>query len=68
MRTKILKWLAITALVLAAVWPSPTGYYLLLGFGVCVVAIWTVQASRTGKHLLVAAAYTTASPKAKFEN
>jgi hypothetical protein len=67
MRTKILKWLAITVLVLAMTRPSPTGYYVLLGFGVCVLAIWTVQASRTSKHLQEAA-YTTASPKVKFEN
>ncbi len=67
MRTKILKWLAITALVLGATWPSPTGYYVLLGFGVCVATVWAVQASRTGKHLREAA-YMMASPKVKFEN
>lgn len=67
MRTKILKWLAVTALVLAATWPSPTGYYILLGFGVCVATVWAAQASLTGKHLR-GLAYTTASPKVKFEN
>lgn len=67
MRTKILKWFAIAALVLAATLPSTTGYYVLLGLCACVVAIWTVHASRTGKDLR-AAAYTTAFPKVKFEN
>ena len=67
MRTKILKWLAITALVLAVTWPSPTGYYVLLGFGVCVATIWAIQAGHTGKHLREVA-YTTASPRVKFEN
>jgi len=67
MRTKMLKWLAITALVLAATWPSTTGYYVLLGFGICVVTVWALQASRTGKHLREAA-YMTASPTVKFEN
>lgn len=67
MRTKIVKWLAITALVLAATWPSPTAYYVLLAFSACVVAIWAVQAKRTGKHLQKPA-YATASPKVKFEN
>ena len=67
MHTKILKWLAITALVLAATWPSPMAYYVLLGFSACVVAIWTVQARRKGKRLQKPA-YATASPKVKFEN
>ncbi len=67
MRTRILKWLAITALVLAATRPSPSGYYLLLGFGVCVATVWAVQASLTAKHFREAA-YMTASPKVKFEN
>lgn len=62
MGTKTLKWFAITALLLAAIWPSPTGYYVLLGFSVCVVALWTVHTSRTGKHLQEASS-TTTSPK-----
>ena len=67
MRTKILKWFALTALVLAATLPSTTGYYVLLGLGACVVAIWTVHAHRTGKDLRVAT-HTTAFPMVKFEN
>jgi hypothetical protein len=67
MRTKIMKWLAITALVLAATWPSPMAYYVLLGFSACVVAFWTVQRKRTDKHLQNPA-YATASPKVKYEN
>ena len=67
MHTKMLKWLAITALVLAVTWPSPTGYYVLLGFAVCVATIWIVQANRTGRHFRETA-YTTASTRVKFEN
>ncbi|MBZ5562025.1 MAG: hypothetical protein LAP13_06355 [Acidobacteriia bacterium] len=67
MRTRMLKWLAITALVLAATWPSTTGYYVLLGFGACVATIWAIQAGHTGKHLREVA-YMTASPRVKFEN
>lgn len=67
MRTKIMKWLAITALVLAATWPSPMAYYVLLGFSACVVAFWTVQGKRTGKRLQEPA-YTADSRKVKFEN
>jgi hypothetical protein len=67
MRTRILQWLAITALVLAATWPSPMAYYVLLGFSACVVAFWTVQGKRTGKRPQKPA-YATASPKVKYEN
>jgi hypothetical protein len=67
MRTRILKWLAITAMVLAATWPSPMAYYVLLGFSACVVVFWTVQRKRTGKRLQEAA-YPRVSSKVKFEN
>lgn len=67
MRTKIMKWLAITALVLAATWPSPMAYYVLLGFSACVMAFWIVQGIRTGERSQKPA-YATASPKVKFEN
>jgi hypothetical protein len=67
MRTKIMKWLAITVLVLAATWPSPMAYYVLLGFSACVVALWTIQSKRASKRIQKPA-YVTASPKVKFEN
>lgn len=68
MRTKILKWLAITALVLAATWPSPMAYIPnYWGLVLAWVAFWTVQARRTGKRLQEAA-FTAVSPKVKFEN
>ena len=67
MRTKILKWVAITALVLAATWPSPTGYYVLLGFGACVATIWALRANRVSKWFLESGS-ATVPRKVKYEN
>jgi hypothetical protein len=67
MRTRILKWIAITSLVPAATLPSPMTYYVLLGFSAYVAAFWTVHWKRTGKRLQKPA-YATASPKVKYED
>jgi len=51
MLTKIMKWVSVTALLLALLWPSAAGYPMLL-LGICglCVSILAAQASRAGKH------------------
>ena len=51
MLTKIMKWVSVTALLLALLWPSSAGYPMLL-LGICglCVSILAAQASRAGKH------------------
>jgi hypothetical protein len=66
--TKTMKRGFIPVLLLALLWPTPTGGYLiLLGYAVCAGAIWGAQASRTGKYFWKAG-YTTVSRKVKYEN
>ena len=68
MLTKIMKRGFIPVLLLALLWPSPAGGYLiLLGFAVCAGAIWGAQASRAGKYFWEAG-YTMVSRKVKYEN
>ena len=56
MFTKIMKWLSIAVLLLAALWRSSAGYQVLLQFVVCVTALLVVtQAIRTRKYLWVPA-------------
>ena len=50
MLTKIVKWVSVAALLLALLWPSSSGYRILLaGFAVCAGAILATQASRAVK-------------------
>lgn len=54
-------------LLLALWWPSPVGYYILLGFAVCMGAIWAAQAGGAGKYFREAA-YATVPRNVKYEN
>jgi len=54
-------------LLLALWWPSPVGYYILLGFAVCVGGMWAVQGTRAGKHF-GESGHATVPYKVKFEN
>ena len=67
MLTRMLKRGFIPMLLLAVWWPSPVGYYILLGFAVCVGAMWAVQATPAGKHLWQAGCATVPC-KVKYEN
>jgi hypothetical protein len=54
MLTKIMKWVSIAALLLAALWRSSASYQVLLQVVVCVTALLVVtQAIRTRKYLWV---------------
>jgi hypothetical protein len=66
MLTRIMKRVLMPVLLLALLWPTPAGYYVRLGVAVCVAAIWALQVNRS--KYLRQAAYTTASPKVKYEN
>lgn len=66
MLTRTIKRSFIPVLLLAFLWPSPAGYYILLGFAICLAAIWVLQASHS--KYLPQAAYTTVSRKVKYEN
>ena len=49
--TKIMKWVSITALVLAVLFRVSSGYQILLQFLVCAGAVLVVlQAGRTGRY------------------
>ncbi len=51
MLTKIMKWISISLLVLAVLWPSPACYEMLLAaLAVCAGAILAVQTRRAGKY------------------
>ncbi len=67
MLTRMMKRGFIPMLLLALWWPSPVGYYILLGFAVCMGAIWDVQASSAGKYFMEAG-YVTVPRKVKYEN
>ena len=66
MLSRIMRRVFLPVLLLALLWPTPAGYYVRLGIAVCVAAIWALQASHS--KYLRRAAYTTASPKVKYEN
>ena len=68
MLTRMMKRGFIPMLLLALWWPSPVGYAILLGFAVCMGAIWAVQTSRVGEHFLGEAGYATVPYKVKYEN
>jgi hypothetical protein len=67
MVTKMIKRVFIPMLVLALWWPSPVGYYILLGCAVCLGAIWIVQASGADKYLRDAG-HAMVLSKVKYEN
>ena len=67
MLTKIMKWVSITVLLLALLWPSSAGYLILLGSAVCVGAMLGFQAARAGKHF-GEAGHTTVPCKVRYEN
>jgi hypothetical protein len=67
MLTKTMTWGFIPMLVLALCWPLPIGYYILLGFTVCVGAMWATQASR-GSRYIRATSFTKCPRKVKYEN
>ena len=68
MLTRIMKWISISMLVLAVLWPSPAGYQILLtAVGVCLGAILLAQAGRAGKYFW-AAGHTRVSREVKYEN
>ena len=51
MLTKIMKWISISLLVVAVLWPSPAGYEILLAaFAVYAGAILAAQMRRAGKY------------------
>jgi hypothetical protein len=68
MLTRIMKWISISMLVLAVLWPSPAGYQILLAaVGVCGAAILIAQTSRAGKYFWEAG-HTRVSREVKYEN
>lgn len=55
METKIMKWVAIAALLGAVLWRPSAGYEILVQFAVCASAILvTLQARFAGKYVLAA--------------
>ena len=68
MLTKIMKWISISLLVLAVLWPSPAGYEILLvALAVCAGAILAAQARRAGKYFWEAG-HARVSREVKYEN
>ena len=65
MLTKIMKWISISLLVLAVLWPSPAGYEILLA--VCAGAILAAQTRRAGKYFWEAG-HARVSRQVKYEN
>jgi hypothetical protein len=53
-------------LLLALLWPTPTGYYVRLGVAAWVAAVWALQVNRS-KYLRQVAHMPTAS-KVRYEN
>ena len=68
MLTRMMKRGFIPMLLLAVLWPSPLGYYILLGFAVCMGVIWAVPAGSAGKKYFREAGYATVPSKVKYEN
>jgi hypothetical protein len=63
----MMKWGFIPMLLLALLWPLPVGYYILLGFTVCMGVIWALPAGSAGKYF-TEAGYARAPSKVKYEN
>ena len=67
MLTKIMKWILISLLVLAVLWPSPAGYRILLAaIAVCAGAILAAQTRRGGKYFWEG--HAKVSRQVKYEN
>ena len=68
MLAKIMKWICISLLVLAVLWPSPTGYQVLVAaLAFCAGAILAAQTRRAGKHFWEAG-HARVSREVKYEN
>jgi uncharacterized membrane protein len=68
MLPKFMKWISISLLVLAVLWPAPAGYQILLAALVlCAGALLAAQTSRAGKYFWQAA-HTKVSREVKYEN
>ena len=68
MLTKIMKWISISLLVLAVLWPSPAGYEILLAaLAVCAGAVLADQTRRAGKYFWEAG-HARGSREVKYEN
>jgi uncharacterized membrane protein len=68
MLAKIMKWIFISLLVLAVLWPSPADYQILLAaFAVYAGAILAAQTRRAGKYFWEAG-YARVSREVKYEN
>jgi len=68
MLAKIMKWISISLLVLAVLWPSPAGYQVLLAaLAFCAGAIVAAQTRRAGKHFWEAG-HARVSRQVKYEN
>jgi len=51
MLTRIMKWISISLLALAVLWPSPAGYEILLAaLAVCAGALLAAETRRAGKY------------------
>ncbi len=68
MLAKIIKWISISLLVLAVLWPSPAGDQILLAaFAVYAGAVLAAQTRRAGKYFW-RAGHARVSREAKYEN
>ena len=68
MLAKIMKWISISLLVLAVLWPSPPSYQILLAALVfCAGAILAAQTRRAGKYFWEAG-HARVSRQVKYEN
>jgi uncharacterized membrane protein len=68
MLAKFMKWISISLLVLAVLWPSPAGYQILVAaFVVCAGSLLAARTSRAGKYFWEAG-HTKVSREVKYEN
>jgi uncharacterized membrane protein len=68
MLTKIMKWISISLLALAVLWPSPASYEILLAaLAFCAGAILAAQTRRAGKYFWEAG-HARVSRQVKYEN
>ena len=68
MLAKIMKWISISLLVLAVLWPSPAGYQALAAaLAFCAGAILAAQTRRAGKYF-GEARHARVSREVKYEN
>jgi hypothetical protein len=68
MLAKFMKWISVSLLVMAVLWPSPTGYQMLLAAVVVYAgALFATQTSRAGKYFWEAG-HTKVPREVKYEN